>query len=290
MGSFLLKFIKTLSYLPVSFYKGLSKFLAFILNHIFRYRSNVVIRNLKRSFPKKSRKEISAIKKNFYLNLTDVFTEIIYTQSYTTEKVKKKYRIFNQKVIENLFERHNDIILVAAHTCNWEVGLSVLPLFLENKVYAIYKPLSNKLSEHVINKIRQRFGVELITKKESTKFILGNQNQKNLYVFIADQTPFPENAIWLNFLNQPTPVYRGAEVMAKKLNCPVVYVYNRKLKRGKYEIGFEVLTESPNSLPPEEITKLHLAQLEKEIINAPASWLWSHKRWKHKAPKNIDVN
>ena len=290
MGQILLQIIKGFSYLPKSFFKVLSNFLAFILNHIIRYRGDVILRNLKRSFPGKSKQEIKVIKQGFYLNLADVFTEIIYTLSLPKEKVMKKFRVFNDKVIYNLYQDHNNIIVVASHNCNLEIGLSVLPLFVEHNVYVIYKPLKNKTSEFIINSIRQRFGVKLITKKESAKFILSNKDQKKLIVFISDQTPYPENAIWTEFLNQQTPIFGGAEVMAKKLNSPVVFAYNRRQKRGKYELGFELLTENPKALAPEEITNLHVKYLEQEIIKAPSNWLWSHKRWKHKPPKKELVN
>lgn len=276
--------------MPKSFFKGLSSFLAFFLNHILHYRSAVIVRNLRKSFPEKSKSEIGKIKKDFYLNLADVFTEVIYTQSYTRSQVMKKFRVFNDMVIENLTDQHKDIVLVTSHSCNWEIGLSALPLFLKSNAYAIYKPLKNKTSEYIINKIRGRFGLLLIPKKESPKFILKNKGKKNIWIFIADQTPYPENAIWTNFLNQPTPVFRGAELMAKKLNCPVVFLYNRRIKRGKYELGFEIITEKPNDFNETEITKLHVKQLEGEIKKAPASWLWSHKRWKHKLPEHVNVN
>nr|MBX2842788.1 lipid A biosynthesis acyltransferase [Flammeovirgaceae bacterium] len=35
-----------------------------------------------------------------------------------------------------------------------------------------------------------------------------------------------------------------------------------------------------------EITEQHVRLLEKEILNKPEHWLWSHKRWKHKRPEN----
>jgi hypothetical protein len=39
---------------------------------------------------------------------------------------------------------------------------------------------------------------------------------------------------------------------------------------------------NPKSTPDGEITRLIAQQTEKEIINQPHIWLWSHRRWKHK--------
>ena len=43
--------------------------------------------------------------------------------------------------------------------------------------------------------------------------------------FIADQTPSPERAFWLTFMNQETPVFQGTENLAKKLGYPVAVSY-----------------------------------------------------------------
>jgi KDO2-lipid IV(A) lauroyltransferase len=37
-----------------------------------------------------------------------------------------------------------------------------------------------------------------------------------------------------------------------------------------------------------EITEAHTLLLEKEIIQHPEFWLWSHKRWKRAVPTNLN--
>ena len=46
----------------------------------------------------------------------------------------------------------------------------------------------------------------------------------------------------------------------------------------------ETLIENPAATADGEISELHTRRLEKNIIAAPASWLWSHRRWKYKRP------
>ena len=117
-------------------------------------------------------------------------------------------------------------------------------------------------------------------------FILRQKNVPTTIGLIADQTPPPEGAYWTTFLNQDTPVFVGAEKLAKKFNYPVVYISVKKLKRGYYQLGAKVITDSPKDLPDGEITRLHTLELEKNIREQPFSWLWSHRRWKHKKPLN----
>ena len=55
--------------------------------YIVGYRKNVVLENLRKSFPEKSEKEIGKIAKRFYLHLTDVFLESLYALRMGPEEV-----------------------------------------------------------------------------------------------------------------------------------------------------------------------------------------------------------
>ena len=104
--------------------------------------------------------------------------------------------------------------------------------------------------------------------------------------FIADQTPSPHGAYWTTFLNQDTPVFVGTAKIASKLNYPIVYVSVKRLRPCYYEVSGELLIENPDQYTVAEITECHTRRLEKDIIAQPETWLWTHRRWKHKRTKN----
>ena len=64
-------FLRILSRLPLSVLYLLSDLMFFIGYRVIRYRRNVVLKNLKNSFPEKSDPEIHRIEKDFYHNLCD---------------------------------------------------------------------------------------------------------------------------------------------------------------------------------------------------------------------------
>jgi KDO2-lipid IV(A) lauroyltransferase len=100
-------------------------------------------------------------------------------------------------------------------------------------------------------------------------------------LLISDQAPQPENAYWTKFLNQDTPVFLGAERIAKATNSVVVFIAMRRVKRGYYTLEFQELTKGPKLETEFEITEMHVRALEKLIFEDPSNWLWTHKRWKH---------
>ena len=155
---------------------------------------------------------------------------------------------------------------------------------LKQQLYVIYHPIGNMYFDELMYRMRTRFGTKLIPMKNTFKEMLMHKSEINTTAFIADQTPSSVNAYWTKFLNQDTPVFWGTEVIAKKLNRPVVYISVDKVKRGYYQMNAKLLCENPNQTTEGQISEMHTRQLEQDIIKRPEIWLWSHRRWKHKRP------
>ncbi|MBC8005226.1 MAG: lipid A biosynthesis acyltransferase, partial [Verrucomicrobia bacterium] len=60
--------------------------------------------------------------------------------------------------------------------------------------------------------------------------------------------------------------------------------------RGRYEAFYYKLVENPRDVEPEEILMKYIQKMEEIIKAEPEYWLWSHRRWKHKRPANIELH
>jgi KDO2-lipid IV(A) lauroyltransferase len=63
----------------------------------------------------------------------------------------------------------------------------------------------------------------------------------------------------------------------------------KKVSRGHYLVEFELVNENPATTAYGEITEAHTRMLERDILQEPEYWLWSHRRWKHKKPVELPV-
>ena len=186
------------------------------------------------------------------------------------------------QLMNKMAEEQKSVVLVMGHMGNWEWGGNTFSLLCRQQLFVIYHPLSNKHFDGLMYRMRTRFGAKLIAMKETFREMIARKGEVTTTAFIADQTPAPFNAYWTTFLNQETPVFKGTEVIARKLNYPVVYALVKKIKRGYYQLEIEMLCDHPADTKDGEITELHTRRLEKDIMADPSTWLWSHKRWKHK--------
>jgi KDO2-lipid IV(A) lauroyltransferase len=285
----LLPLIYALSLLPFRVLYLLSDGVYVLLYYVLGYRKKVVLRNLRNSFPGKDEAEINRICKNFYHYLCDLFLETFKTLTISKTAMVKHCRFTpaTLALFRQMNEEKKSVVLVMGHKGNWEWAGNTFSILCPQQLYVIYHPLANKYFNGLMYRMRTRFGTRLIAMQDTFRDMVQNRNEVNATAFIADQAPQPKTAQWLNFLHQDTPVFKGTEKIAQKLNYPVIYVTVQREKRGYYTVSAALLTATPATEKDGEITAAHTRKLEEDIVAQPATWLWSHKRWKHARPAAI---
>lgn len=249
---------------------------------VFGYRKKVVFQNLRNSFPEKTPAEIEEIAKGFYSYFCDLILETIRMAGMTKKEVIK--RSFNSlsPEFQQVLKEGKSTIFMMGHFGNWEWASNHFTIVNYCPLLPVYKKLSNPWVEGWLYRIRKRFGAMPISMETTLRTVIERKDQQSTYAFVADQTPVPPATLWLNFLNQDTPVFTGAEKIAKKMDIPVFYVRTTRPKRGIYHYEAEVISLNPGELPEFELSRLFFQKLEEDIQKEPALWLWSHRRWKHK--------
>ncbi len=275
--------ILPLSWLPYRILYIVSDILYVLLYRIFKYRKKVVLENLSNSFPEKTYEQKMLICSTFYKHLCDIMVETIKGFSVSKIALKKRSSLhYPDGMIKNL-QTGKSVIVAAGHYNNWEFAALAIPLYLNFPVVGLYKPLTNKFLNHKITHSRSKTGINMISIKDIDQYFLKHKHTPTIYLFLTDQSPSnPNNAYWLPFLNQQTPVLKGVEKYSVLYDYPVYYGEIQKSSRGKYDLYIDLITETPQNMQTTEITRLHTQRLENTIVKNPSYWLWSHKRWKHK--------
>ena len=277
--------ILPISRLPYGLIYIFSNFIFFVLYRILNYRRNVIENNLKKSFPNKNNEEINLIKIKFYKHFSDIIIESLKGFTISKKNILKRLTVQNQGLVDHYYKQNQNIILVGGHYNNWEICGQCAPLHCKHELIAIYKPLSNQFFDNKMRVSREKFGLKMVPMKHAKRYFNKPNNKPFGYVFGSDQSPSnPNRAYWSKFLNQDTGILFGVEKYAKEFNWPVIYVGIDKVKRGFYTINYKLITDSPINEEHGVITEKFTNLLEKDIINAPQFYLWTHRRWKHKKP------
>lgn len=261
-----------------------SDFLYLILYHVISYRKKLVRKNLALVFPEKTFLERKIIERKYYKHLSDLFLESFKSLNISEVDIKKRYSFKNIELLDELYKKKKNIILMGGHYASWE-WFFIIDRLTDYRINAIYKKLSNKYFDSLIKKIRSKYNGNLISTKNTFKEILKNTKLKglNIYGFASDQSPKKNKATyWNNFLNNFVPFHTGAEIIAKKYDMAVVYMNVEKVKRGYYLASFELITDKPKKYKDFKITEDFIKLLENQVFKAPEYYTWTHNRFKHR--------
>lgn len=273
-----------ISILPFPIFYLFSDFVCFLVYRVIGYRKKVVRENLALTLPHLSDAERKVIEKKFYKHMCDMFLEMIKTMSMSPEEMERRFHVTNIDLVRDYAKRGKSVILVASHYASYEWLLTINPK-LGFQGVAVYKKLANPYFDKLVRKIRSKYNTEMIETRKAIPTMAKNQREGvlSLYGLASDQSPKMERIFHsMKFMGVEVPVHTGAETLAKKYDLAVLFVEVKKVRRGYYEATFIPLADNPKDFENFKITEIYLKEVEKQILEAPEFYLWTHKRWKHR--------
>ncbi|MVN74751.1 lauroyl acyltransferase [Hymenobacter sp. HMF4947] len=279
-----------LAHLPLAVLYVVAEGIYGLLAYVVRYRWQVVLENLRQSFPEKSEAEIHAIGRQFYRHFAQVIVEILRLAAISPAELQRRVRFVNPELMTQPFAENRQVLSLGSHRGNWEWILSGAALEFPGRAAGVYKPLNNKFFEHFMRRLRTRLGAEAVPMLSTLRYLLKHKGEGRTLSLLTDQAAGPEDRpYWTDFLHQDAGFYTSADRLAPQFGCAVLYVGIRRVRRGYYEITFTRLPDGQLATPPGTteaerypITEAFIRQLEADIRATPEQYLWTHRRWKHK--------
>ncbi|MCR5351403.1 MAG: lysophospholipid acyltransferase family protein [Bacteroidales bacterium] len=299
LGTWLLfGLLRLLGLLPLRVHYALGRFVAWLLEHVFRYRRDVVMHNLTRAFPDKRIQDLVPIRKEFYRHLGEVVAETIWFGACRRPERLRRQRLVeveNPEALTPLYEASSGMVVLAGHTGNWEIigGIASYnytdrPFVLdETNFCVVYRAISSRVFNEIMRDNRtaplldRKHYDGYLESKEVIRFAYEHADQKRVYGMLTDQRPYfasPAN-LDVEFLGQRVSTMTGAAALARKFHLPMVYQTERRDRRGHYTLRYTLICEDASQMSVEAIMKQYYALLEADIREQPANYLWSHKRF-----------
>ena len=277
--------VKLFSRVPLWALYAFSVFLYFLAYYVVRHRRHVIREQLARVFPDLPESERVAIHKRFLRNFCEVMVEVLKSASISPSDLSARIRILNLSEARQYLDAGQSVMFVTSHLCNWEWLLHGVALQLGYPLDAAYKPLHDAWAERLMLRLRSRFGARLIPAKELLADFLRRRAVVRALAMNADQAPVStDKRYWTRFLGQETAFYVGAEQIARATRLPIMYLVMRRARRGHYEVELKMLWDGRESLPANGITERYARACEGDVLERPADWLWSYRRWRLQKP------
>ena len=178
-------------------------------------------------FSRKSDTERKKIEKAFYHQFVDTFIEAIKLISMSPKEFSKRFSI-NIEVLNNLYATGQNVQLIAGHFFSWEFANLGIAKQSKYPFIGVYMPLSNKVIDKIMFKMRSRFGTILIPASEFRNNFHKYANDRYTLALVADQNPGRlDRAFWAKFFTKPAPFVLGPEkvhALVMQLWCLLIFM------------------------------------------------------------------
>ena len=279
--------LKLLTRIPLPLLYAWGWVMYFVAFRVMRWRRKQTERDVANAFPERSAAERAEIVCRSYRNLADTLVEALWGFGASGEALKRRVAIENPELVQAGFDAGQSVVLLTAHYGNWEWLLLAAGVRFGIKIDVVYQPQRVAAVDEFLRTARARFGGNLIPRSEFVYDLLSRTQQIRTYALIADQTPKHKSdpKHWTQFLNQDTAFFIGAGKIAKFLDAKVLYVKMRRVRRGYYSVRLEEIATPPYEEDEDvQIVECYARNLERDVRESPADWLWLQKKWKIRRP------
>jgi Kdo2-lipid IVA lauroyltransferase/acyltransferase len=277
---------RALAALPLPLLYRLGDALHFLVFRLLRWRVPLSRANLAGAFPDKTEVERERILADSYRNVSRTLMEAIWGFHASAATLIERVAFENPELIERYKASRVSVVILTAHTCNWEWLLLAAGARFGIPIDAVYKPIKLRGVDEYVRKARSRFGGNPIPFASFLFELMRRAHEPRAYAMVADQTPkhnMPK--YWTRFLHRDTAFYLGPEKIARYLDAAVLYVEMTRERLGFYSARFHVLAEPPyDERSGPLIAERYARALERTIRAHPADWLWLHNKWKYARP------
>jgi KDO2-lipid IV(A) lauroyltransferase len=249
---------------------------------------NVALNNLAKAYAEeKTTPEIRAIARASFEQIARIPFEIGWSLRCDLAETMRHCRFHGLNHLRQAHAKGRGVLVLTLHIGNWEL----LPMSFISQgfnVSLVYRPLDFGPADQFFLQYRSRFGGNPIPKKKSMRKLLHALRRQECVGLLLDQDSGLTAGVFADFFGQPACTNKGMALLTLKTQAPVISAC--LVRRG---LGFDIHIgpEIPlirNDDKDKEVqinTQQYNKALEDIIRRHPEQWLWVHRRWKNRPPK-----
>ena len=298
--------LRLLSKLPLRVHYALGDFVAWLARDVFRYRRQVVDRNLALCFPDKTEQERKAIRRGFYRHFGELVAESVWFGGCRNPERLRRQRLVEIENIETaaaLYDAAPGMVVMYSHCGNWEIlggfasyNYTDTPMpFTEQDFCVVYLRQSSQAWDTVLRENRLAPLLDpvhyggYIEARDFLRYALRHRDEKKVYNINTDQRPYAlaQGIAEVDFMGQHTYTMTGAAALAGKLGMAVAFLSMCPDRRGHYRLRYTPICTDASKMDAQQIMQQYYKLLEEDIRRQPENYLWTHRRFDR--PKNLQT-
>lgn len=276
--------------LPLRYQFWLGRCLGKLAFYLAKRRRHDTLINLKLAFGDKSDDERYTLAKQVFINQGIGIFESL-SAWYRPEHFVRTFSISGLQHLINAQKTGKAVLLLGGHYTMLDLGGRLATQFFA--VDCVYRPQNNPVLEWLIYNARRRIFDEQITHKDMKKLAHSIKNGKVIW-YTPDQDFGLEHGVMATFFGVPAATITAQRRFVKfnKHNPPAVIImamtrqtpdFIAKGKKVHYHISLSAALDNyPSNDEIADANRIN-ALIEHNIRQAPAQWMWFHRRFKTQA-------
>jgi Kdo2-lipid IVA lauroyltransferase/acyltransferase len=250
------------------------------------FRRGVALENLRHAFPEKDERELRAIAVGAYRSYGTAMTQMLWSAGAGPDELRSIIHVDNPEIFHGAYREGRGVVLLSGHFGAWELMTSSLALSLNVQLVVIAQRQRNARVNDFVDSIRQRFGSSVVHMGIATRRVFQALREGRALGMLGDQSG-PRESEFVEFFGRPAATHRGPASFALKARAPMLFLALVRREDETYDARLENVDFSDlkeySAGNVRELTRRHVAVLERWIRKHPDHWLWMHRRWKHSA-------
>ena len=180
-----------LNFIPEKIAEYVCRFFGLLLYYLYRPRRKILLKNLYIAFPEKSeawRRQLARVNCAHWVETVWLF---LCASRWNPSRVKKHLSLSPsfKNWIEQINQQSRATVLLIPHLNLMELMTQVPCLFEKfPRTGIVYRPFKNAALEHWVRKTRERFGIQLLSRKNGLQTVETLLTNKGLIGFLFDQS------------------------------------------------------------------------------------------------------
>ncbi len=174
------------------------------------------------------------------------------------------------------------VLLVGAHFSHLELCARLVSQRI--RIAGMYRIMDNALFEHYVLRARLRYADAMFTKDDIRRTVTYMKRGGTVW-YAPDQDMRGKDAVFVPFFGVPAATITATHHLARLSGAAVIPFFHRRREDGR---GYEVRLEAPlENFPGTDVvadTARVNSVIESMVREAPAQYLWVHKRFKSRPP------
>jgi KDO2-lipid IV(A) lauroyltransferase len=255
--------------------------------YVLGVRRTVVAGHLRRVLGgARSDADLRRIALESYANFGRMAFEYAWFPRLTRRGVRSHVSLAGREHLDQALEAGKGAVLVGCHFGNWEM-LATLATMGYPLTFLVGEQ-HNVLVDRLMNRLRARFGVEIIPITGSLTGAFRALRRNRLVALLSDQDA-GRGGVFVDFLGLPASTPYGPARFAASTGASLIPWGVVRRKGGRHEIVVCRAVDSPPKDAAEgeairRLTQGYTSAFEALIRQYPEQYFWMHRRWKTRPP------